>query len=197
MNCRHCGIPLHAQGAIEACALGALHWNVCGPCTAAAPAKPAGVLNGPPAAADAFIHHLSAARGLLELGLPHEAWNELEAIEPADRRAEVSVLGLRVAIYHALERWEAMAEVCRHLATVQPGEVSWTMWLATATRHHQGPRRPRDPPGRQGALSPGGHRLLPSRRLRRPEWPLGGRQGWSARHLRVGPEPASEGAGGP
>lgn len=52
--------------------------------------------------------------------------------------------GLRVAIFHALERWGAMAEVCRHLATVQPGEISWVMWLALATRHHEGIPAARD-----------------------------------------------------
>ena len=37
-----------------------------------------------------------------------------------------------------------MAEVCRHLVTVQPGEVCWTLWLATATRHHEGIPAARD-----------------------------------------------------
>lgn len=34
--------------------------------------------------------------------------------------------------------------MCRHLATVQPGEVCWTLWLATATRHSEGLPAARD-----------------------------------------------------
>ena len=83
---------------------------------------------------NSFARHLRAARGFLELGLPLEAWNELEEIEPPPRRAEVPVLGLRVAIYQALARWGPMAEVCRHLATVQPDELGWVVSLAFATR---------------------------------------------------------------
>ncbi len=37
-----------------------------------------------------------------------------------------------------------MAEVCRHLVTVQPGQLSWVMWLALAMRHHEGIAAARD-----------------------------------------------------
>ena len=117
----------------DAAPLGHRWCDLCGPCSEAEHGPTVNAANHTP---DAFARHLSAAQGYLELGLPHDGWNELEAIEPADRRAEVAVLGLRVAIFHALERWGSMAEVCRHLAAVQPGEFPWVMWLALATRHH-------------------------------------------------------------
>ncbi len=109
-------------------------WDLCGPCTEAEVHPPATEGFDP----SAFTRHVSAAHGYLELGLPPEAWNELEAIEPPPRRAELPVLGMRVAIYHAPGKWEPMAEVCRHLATVEPAEVGWPMWLAFATHKTAG-----------------------------------------------------------
>ena len=82
----------------------------------------------------AFTRHLSAAQGYLELRLPLDCWNELGDSEPAPPRGVVSVLGVRIRIYQAMERWGAMAEVCRHLATVEPGKVAWVISLAFATR---------------------------------------------------------------
>lgn len=58
-------------------------WDLCGPC-AEAEVHPHAT-EGPDASA--FAHHLSAAHGYPELGLPLEAWNELEAIEPPPRQA--------------------------------------------------------------------------------------------------------------
>ena len=133
MNCRRCGAPLDAERAETLLHLDIAWWDLCGSC---AEAEHGPALNAANHAPDAFARHVTAAHGFLELGLPEDAWNELEAIEPAARRAELPVLGLRVAIFHALERWGPMAAVCRHLATVQPGELSWVMWLAFATRHH-------------------------------------------------------------
>jgi hypothetical protein len=49
-----------------------------------------------------FDRHLQAAQGYLELGLPLDAHEELEQIEP-EMRTVVEVLVLRVAIYQALE----------------------------------------------------------------------------------------------
>jgi predicted Zn-dependent protease len=49
--------------------------------------------------------HLQRAEGFLELGLHHEAWEELEKLEPA-ARAHPDVLSLRLDILLALERWE-------------------------------------------------------------------------------------------
>ena len=139
MNCRHCGSSLDADRAETLLHLDIAWWDLCGPCAEAEVHPPATEGADP----SAFTQHLTAALGYLELGLPLEASHELEQIEP-QRRAELPVLGLRVAIFHALERWEAMAEVCRHLVTVQPGELSWVMWLALATRHHEGIPAARD-----------------------------------------------------
>ena len=140
MHCRLCGASLDTDRAETLLQLDIAWWDLCGPCdeTQVHPPVTKGVDQ------DDFTRHLMAAHGYLELGLPLEAWNELEEIKPPQRRAEIPVLGLRVAIFHALERWEAMAEVCRHLVTVQPGELPWVMWLALATRHHEGIPAARD-----------------------------------------------------
>ena len=140
MHCRCCGAALDADRAETLLHLDIAWWDLCGPCAEAEKIPPATEGADP----SAFTRHLSAAHGYLELGLPLEAWNELEAIEPPPRRVELPVLGLRVAIFHALERWGPMAEVCRHLVTVQPGELPWVMWLALATRHHEGIPAARD-----------------------------------------------------
>jgi hypothetical protein len=48
---------------------------------------------------------LNAAVGYLNLGMPQDAWNELEDIETKDR-ARPEVLKVRVEVYRALESWE-------------------------------------------------------------------------------------------
>ena len=39
---------------------------------------------------NSFERHPGVAQSHLELGLPHDAWNELEGTEPPQRRAEVA-----------------------------------------------------------------------------------------------------------
>ena len=55
-----------------------------------------------------FHYHLQAAEGFLELGLPHEAAEALEDIEP-DLKNRPEVIAVRVGIYEFLKRWEEMA----------------------------------------------------------------------------------------
>lgn len=57
---------------------------------------------------------LEAADGFLALGLPMEAHEELEAIEP-DARHRSEVLELRFGIYQTLERWELFQTVAATL----------------------------------------------------------------------------------
>ena len=61
-----------------------------------------------------ILKRLNAAVGYLNLGIPQDAWNELEGIEAKDR-ARPEVLKVRVEVCRALESWEMMAEVSNHL----------------------------------------------------------------------------------
>ena len=80
-----------------------------------------------------FDRHLQAAAGWLELGLPLEAHEELEEIEP-ELRTLSPVLAVRVHIYQKLGKWEHMEVVCRQLCAQQPDEPQWFLSLGYATR---------------------------------------------------------------
>ena len=114
MHCQRCGVPLDADRAETLLHLDIAWWDLCGPCVEAEHGPAVNAANQDP---DAFARHVTATHGFLELGLPRAAWDELEAIEPANRRAEVPVLGIRVAIFHALERWEATESLVNKLPT--------------------------------------------------------------------------------
>jgi hypothetical protein len=86
----------------------------------------------------ALSKRLEAAHGYLGLGMPLEAWNELEAVEPS-LRASREVLVMRVEVCRALEKWEMMAEICRFLARHEPDEVGHVLNLAYAVRRHESP----------------------------------------------------------
>lgn len=104
---------------------------------------------------DPFTRRLLAASGYLDLGLPEEAWAELETLNPPERRTEVPVLALRVAILHALQRWKPAAELCCHLASVQPEEPGWLVSWAYATRRAESLAAARDILLRAQARFPG------------------------------------------
>jgi len=76
----------------------------------------------PPTDFISVLKHLNAATGYLGLGMHMEAWNELEEID-ADKRALPEVLNVRVEVCRALERWEMMLELCRHLQEAEPNEA--------------------------------------------------------------------------
>jgi Tfp pilus assembly protein PilF len=76
---------------------------------------------------------LNAALGYLGLGMPQDAWNELEDIEAKDR-ARPEVLKVRVEVCRALKQWEMMAEVSNHLRKIEPDEVEHPLNMAHATR---------------------------------------------------------------
>jgi tetratricopeptide (TPR) repeat protein len=82
---------------------------------------------------------LEAAQGFLGLGLPMDAWDELEAI-PAAKRGHARVLKVRLEVARALGKWEMVAELARHLATVDAGDVLHLVNLAEAERHLRGPQ---------------------------------------------------------
>lgn len=77
--------------------------------------------------------HLTATYGYIELGMFEEANAELEKIDPFCRAAP-EVLGARVNIYRALQRWEAMATIAARLVEWNPDEPSYFVDLAYATR---------------------------------------------------------------
>lgn len=76
---------------------------------------------------------LLSAQGFLELGLPLDANEEIENIDP-DVRHLPEVLAVRVGIYQALEKWELMQTVARKLAQYAQDEPQWTISWAYATR---------------------------------------------------------------
>lgn len=61
---------------------------------------------------------MRAAEGYVELGMPLEANEELEQIEP-DVRHVPEVLALRLQIYPTLEKWELRQAVSSKLAAMK------------------------------------------------------------------------------
>lgn len=84
-----------------------------------------------------FERHLTAASGFLELGLPLDANEELEQIEP-EMRSLSEVFVVRLGIYRALEKWELVETLARRLCELRPDEPQWFIALAYALRHLAG-----------------------------------------------------------
>ena len=61
----------------------------------------------------------------------------LEEIEPGDKTRS-GVLGVRVAIYLAAEKWDMAAAVANHLVKVEPENSGWWINLAYAKRRCEG-----------------------------------------------------------
>ena len=80
-----------------------------------------------------ILKRLNAAVGYLNLGMPQDAWNELEDITAKDR-ARPEVLKVRVEVCRALKQWEMMAEVSNHLRKIEPDEVGHALDQAHAAR---------------------------------------------------------------
>jgi lipopolysaccharide biosynthesis regulator YciM len=64
--------------------------------------------------------------GYLELGMIDDAALALEEIAPEDK-TRTEVLGARVAIYLAAEKWDIAAAVANHLVKVEPENSGW--WI--------------------------------------------------------------------
>ena len=77
--------------------------------------------------------YLVAAEGYLELGLPLDANEELEKIDP-EKRDESEVLIVRLEIYETLEKWELVKTVAKILINRHPDSIDWFVSLANATR---------------------------------------------------------------
>ena len=84
-----------------------------------------------------ILKRLNAAVGYLNLGMPQDAWNELEDIEAKDR-ARPEVLKVRVEVCRALKQWEMMAEVSNHLRKIEPDEVGHSLNMSYAVRRFKG-----------------------------------------------------------
>ena len=78
-------------------------------------------------------NHLRAAQGHAELGIFHDANEELEKIDPEIRHLP-EVLAVRVQIYTGPKKWELLQVVAKKLADHDPDEVHWSISLAYATR---------------------------------------------------------------
>ena len=80
-----------------------------------------------------ILKRLNAAVGYLNLGMPQDAWDELEDINAKDH-ARPEVLKVRVEVCRALKQWEMMAEISNHLRKIEPDEVEHPLNMAHATR---------------------------------------------------------------
>jgi tetratricopeptide (TPR) repeat protein len=80
-----------------------------------------------------ILKRLNAAVGYLNLGMPQDAWNELEDIEAKDR-ARPEFLKVRVEVCRALKPWEMMAEVSNHLRKIEPDDVGHPLNMSYAVR---------------------------------------------------------------
>ena len=80
-----------------------------------------------------FNRQLVAACGYLELGMPLEANEEIESIEP-ELKTLSEVLAVRVDIFRALGKWELMEIVARQLCHQRPDEPGPFISLGYATR---------------------------------------------------------------
>ncbi len=73
------------------------------------------------------------ATGLLELGLPDEALEELDDV-PAVHRGSSIVLHLRVDALFRLQQWAEAAALCLPKIAEEPGDPAWWIQAAYATR---------------------------------------------------------------
>ena len=80
-----------------------------------------------------FDRQLRAAEGFLELGLPREAAEELDAVA-ASHSTRAEVLGLRVQVCRVLGQWEPMAAAAETLCRLDSGNPQWPISLAYAMR---------------------------------------------------------------
>ena len=86
-----------------------------------------------PAVKSNWQRHVLAASGYSELGMFDEAACALEEIDAEDKGRK-EVLGARVDLYVAAEKWSLVAEVARHLVELEPENAAWWINLAYATR---------------------------------------------------------------
>jgi Flp pilus assembly protein TadD len=77
--------------------------------------------------------YLHAAIGFLELGMPDDAWEEVDSL-PAGQRDLAEVRELRITIAMRLGRWQAARADAETMARRDPGNPSWWISWAYALR---------------------------------------------------------------
>ena len=80
---------------------------------------------------------LQAARGVFDLGMFTDAWNELEELAPETRHRPQVIL-MRVMIYNNLERWEEAAIIGKGALRHYPNFGALYIATAHALRHFSG-----------------------------------------------------------
>lgn len=76
---------------------------------------------------------LQPALGYLQLGMPQEANDEIEALPP-ELKTSRQVLSIRASIYMESGAWQLMREVSGFLVKQWPEESQHWIWLGWATR---------------------------------------------------------------
>jgi predicted Zn-dependent protease len=79
-------------------------------------------------------HHIEAAQGWLELGLPHDALGELENVSPAKRK-HPAFLTVQWSICSEMQHWETCVEIAATLVTLEPGNV--VAWINRSYALHE------------------------------------------------------------
>lgn len=84
-----------------------------------------------------FQRRLLAASGFAELSLFQEAVEELEDL-PQTSRDLPPVLVVWLEVYQRWQKWSEAESVATRLSEMEPGEPSWLVALAYATRRSRG-----------------------------------------------------------
>ena len=82
-------------------------------------------------------HRLQAAVGNLELGMLVEAIEEIESLSP-ELKTSSPVLGVRMEIYRAGEKWSLMEVVARELSKRHQDQLVYWNDLAWGVRRSEG-----------------------------------------------------------
>ncbi|GAA5119257.1 hypothetical protein GCM10023212_11090 [Luteolibacter yonseiensis] len=79
---------------------------------------------------------LHAAIGFLELGMPDDAWEELDSLPPGQREF-ADVRELRISISLRMEKWHAARIEAEEMAGRDPGNPGWWISWAYALRREK------------------------------------------------------------
>ena len=90
-----------------------------------------------------ILRTLEAAHAYLQLGLPEDAWHELEAL-PALARAAPRVIELRIEVLQMLEKWESARGLAESMANRSPENPDWWIQWAYCLRREQSVTAARD-----------------------------------------------------
>jgi tetratricopeptide (TPR) repeat protein len=79
-----------------------------------------------------------ASRGYLELGMYREAAHELDALPPQLQESSRDITRLRVAIHAGLQEWERVKDAAERMERWEPGDPTWPVTIAYASRRFEG-----------------------------------------------------------